>query len=87
MEYTAQAVLGYEIPVIVGLPARHLKLQDPRVVDQYNDLYAEFLRSEGLASCIFQLKVWVSYLALPKLEAEFDSLDRLRVEGMAWVDS
>ena len=50
-------------------------------------MYTEFLRSEGLASCIFRLKVRVSYPALPELEAEFNSLDRLQVEGMAWADS
>ena len=57
------------------------------MVNRYNELYAEFLWLEGLASCIFRLEVRASYPALPELEVKFDLLNRLWVEVMAWADS
>ena len=79
-------MFGYEIPGIIHPPARQLKLHDPRVINRYNELYAECLQSDGLSRCIFQLEMLAAYPAQPKLEVEFDILDCLRVQGMAWAD-
>ena len=77
VEFTYQAVFGYEIPVIVQPPTWHLKLQDPWIVCHYNEVYANFLQADGLAEWVFALEQLAAFPTWLGLVAAYNELDKL----------
>ena len=86
MEFTYQVAFRYKILAIIWLLAHCLKLQDPWIICHYNEAYANFLQMDGLVVWVFALELLVAFPAWPGLVVAYDTLDRLKVQGMTWAD-
>ena len=81
-------LIGYRMNDIPRHKARRLKLDDPRVVDKYNRLLDQHLRSHNVYNRIDQLenKLKQEGRITPELKHQYDSLDKIREEGMKFAE-
>ena len=77
---------GNIIPPSVKARSRRLKLNDPRIVDKYQELYRNFLSEHALLYAATELDKVSSYPASWAMKRRYDSLDDLRTKGMMLAD-
>ena len=86
IDVTYETLYGHVLPPIMGYAICRLKLQDPRVVKRFIDLYHAWIDLHGLSSRAFALQCNATYPLSSKHAAEYEWLDHMKIEGLRYAD-
>jgi hypothetical protein len=86
IDATYETLYGHVLPPIQRYAIRRLKLQDPRVVKRFIDLYRTWIDSHGLSFRAFALQCNATYPLSLEHAAEYEWLDHMKIEGLRHAD-
>jgi hypothetical protein len=87
MDVTYETLYGHTIPPIARYSIRRLtKLQDPRVVNRFNEAYRMWIEQHGLSKHVFNLQLVSTYPLAEQHAEEYEWLDRMKMEGLRYAD-
>jgi hypothetical protein len=74
---------GHVMPPIVMAQARHLKMNDPRIIKQYTDSWSQFILDHERA---YRIQRECTYPLAPHLQQEWEAIDALHCEGVTLAE-
>ena len=77
---------GNFIPPAVAIKSRRLKLNDPRIVSRYQELYRGFLKENLLVEAAQELDKVAFYPSSWLMKRRYDQIDEMRTKGMMFAD-
>ena len=86
LDIPLESILGYSMSEVKLYQARRLKLEDPRVVRKYQQSLLDFCAQHDMYRRIDTLRRRTIYPLPPKLQREYEVLDKLRIQGMEWAE-
>jgi hypothetical protein len=86
MDVAYETIYGHTIPPMVRYSIRRLKLQDPRVVNRFNEAYRRWIEQHGLSQRAFNLQSTSKYPLTAQHAEEYEWLDQKKIEGLRHAD-
>ena len=86
IDVTYENLYGHVLPPVLRYAIRRLKLQDPRVVKRFIDLYRTWIEFYELSSRAFALQRYAKYPLSPEHAVEYEWLDHMKIEGLRYAD-
>jgi hypothetical protein len=86
IDVSYETMYGHELPPVPRYAIRQLKLQDPRVVNKFTTAYREWIEQHGLAKRAFDLQTKSMYPLSQEDAAEYEWIDRMKIEGLRYAD-
>jgi uncharacterized protein with von Willebrand factor type A (vWA) domain len=86
MDVMYETMYGHAIPLMVRHSIWRLKLQDPRVVNRFNEEYCTWIEQHGLSNHAFLLQATSTYPIAMEHTEEYEWLDQMKMKGLQYVD-
>ena len=86
IDVTYKTLYGHVLPPVLRYAIRQLKLQDPRVVKWFINLYHTWIEFYELPSHAFALQRNATYPLSPEHAVEYKWLDHMKIEGLRYAD-